>query len=175
MHGHSLSSHDDDRPDLVSVSITISVVAVLLAVVSLLGHRAHARTILAQNRMGDAWVHYQSKALSRVSYDALLDFLSSAQLSDPANAERVKAEYQQKIDQATGEQKAMETKALAFEAEAEHRETAADRFDLADVLLEAAVVIISITLLTKRWLYWGIGVALACVGLLIAATGLFVG
>jgi len=174
MHGHSFAPHGEDDAGLLPVSIAISIVAVLLAFVSLFGHRAHTRSILAQNRLNDAWVHYQAAALSQTSHDMLLDLLSSAQLGDAANAGKVRTKYQQKMEQAGRDQNEMERRASALEAEVEHRETAADRFDLADVFLEAAVVFISITLLTRRWLYSGIGVAFALVGLIIAATGLFV-
>jgi hypothetical protein len=169
-----LGEGDDQDERMLPVSITISIVAVLVALVSLLGHRARTRSILAQNRMNDAWVHYQSTGLGLINYDALFNFLSFAQLKDSSSAELVRAKYHQQIAEAGREQKESEARAISFEREVEHREIAADRFDLTDVLLEAAVVFISITLLTKRWLYWGIGLAFACVGLVIAATGLLV-
>lgn len=172
MQGHAPAQHED--PKLLPVSITVSVVAVLLALVSLLGHRAHTRTIFAQNRTISQWVYYESKATGRTSYDALLDFLPVAQLTNPANAANVKQKYQQKIEQSDHEQKDIEAKANALEVEVEHQENAADRFDLGDVCLEAALVIMSLTLLTKRRLYWAIGCGVASVGLLIATTGLFV-
>ena len=174
MHGHSLGQHEDDDAGMLPVSITISVVAVLMALVSLLGHRAHTRALMAQNRMNDAWVHYQSQALARINYNALLDFLSFAQVRDPAVAGKMKTKYEQQHEQAAREQKETEAEATRFDLEVEHRETAADRFDLADVLFEAAVVVISVTLLTKRRLYWGIGLGLASMAAAVGATGLFV-
>jgi uncharacterized protein DUF4337 len=159
---------------LLPVSITTSILAVLVALVSLLGHRSHTRTIFAQNQSTGEWVDYASKATGRASYDALLDFLSVAQLRDPSAAGKVREKFLQSIEQSDREQKEIEAKADALEHEVTRRETAADRYDAGDVCLEAALVITSITLLTKRLLYWGIGIVLACVGLLIAATGLFV-
>jgi Domain of unknown function (DUF4337) len=160
--------------NLLPVSITTSILAVLVALVSLLGHRSHTRTIFAQNQSTGEWVDYASKATGRASYDALLDFLSVAQLRDPAGAEKVRNKFLQSIEQSDREQKEIEAKADALEREVTRRENAADRFDFGDVCLEAALVITSVTLLTKRRLYWGIGIVLACVGLVIAATGLFV-
>ena len=160
--------------NLLPVSIATSVLAVLIALVALLGHRAHTRSILAQNRMSEEWVHYQSKALGRIEYDALLDFLSFARLKDPASAATLKAKYQQAMAENGQEQQEIEQKANTLESEVEHRETEADRFDLADVLLEAALVLMSITLLTKRWLYWGIGLAFGGIGLVIAAMAFIV-
>lgn len=172
MQGHALAQHED--PSLLPVSITVSIVAVLLALVSLLGHRAHTRTIFAQNQTIAQWVYYESKATGRTSYDAILDFLPVAQLRDPASAAKVKEKYQQKIGQIDREQKDLRAKADALEVEVARQENAADRFDLGDVWLEAALVIMSITLLTKKRLYWGMGLGLACVGIVVAATGFFV-
>ena len=50
----------------------------------------------------------------------------------------------------------------------------ADRFDLGEVMLEAALVICSITLLTRKRIFWGLGLVLGLAGLAIGATGLFI-
>ena len=167
-----MAAHDD--PSLLPVSITVSVVAVLLALISLLGHRAHSRTLFTQNETIAQWVYYESKATGRTSYDAMLDFLPTAQLKDPASAGKLKETYQQKIDQIDAEQEKIGHKAEALEYRMIREENAADRFDLGDVCLEAALVIVSITLLTKRRLYWWIGLAFGSVGVLIAATGFLI-
>jgi len=172
MQAHSTAEHVDSG--LLPVSVTVSIVAVLLAFVSLLGHRAHTRTLFAQNQTIAEWVYYESKATGRTSYDALLDFLPAAPLRDPAAALKLKDKYQQKIAQSDREQKQIQTKANALEAEVAQGEHAADRFDLGDACLEGSLVIISLTLLTKRRLYWGIGLAFASAGVAIAATGFFV-
>jgi hypothetical protein len=165
-------AHDDSS--LLPVSISTSILAVLVALVSLLGHRSHTRTLFAQNQSTGEWIYYASEATGRASYDALLDFLSVAQLRDPANAGKVREKYLQRIEQSNREQKNIEAKANALDREVERQEHAADRFDFGDVCLEAALVIMSVTLLTKRRLYWAIGLVMACVGLVIAATGFFV-
>jgi hypothetical protein len=61
-----------------------------------------------------------------------------------------------------------------LEKEVEHARHTANRFDLGEVCLEAALVITSMTLLTRKRFYWNLGIALAVVGLGIAATGFFV-
>jgi len=172
MEGPSPAQHED--PSLLPVSLSTSILAVVIALVSLLGHRAHTRTIFAQNRASSEWVDYAAKATGRASYDAVLDFLAVAQLRDPANAGKVRDKCLRQIEQSDREQKEIEARADALEREVAGREHAADRFDFGNGCLEAALVIMSVTLLTRRKLYWGIGLALACVGLAIAATGFFV-
>jgi hypothetical protein len=48
----------------------------------------------------------------------------------------------------------------------------AGRFDLAEVLLEIALVVTSITLLTRRRGFWIVGLVLAAIGGVIATFGL---
>ena len=172
MQGQSLAQDSDSN--LLPVSISTSILAVLVALVSLLGHRSHTRTLFAQNQSTGEWVYYASKATGRASYDALLDFLSVAQLRDPAAAGKVRDKYLRYIEQSDREQKEIEARAEALEREVVRREHAADRFDFGNGCLEAALVITSVTLLTKRRLYWGMGLVLAGVGLVVATTGFFV-
>lgn len=172
MHRHTETSHDN--PEFFAVSVTISIFAVLIAAVSLLGHRAHTHTILAQNRTTDEWVSYEAKAVRLSNYDAMLDLLSVPHAADPTIAASVKTRYKERREQDEREQKELEAKAEALQREMVRQEIAADRFDGGSVCLEAALVITSITALTKRRLFWGIGMVLGCVGLAIATTGFFV-
>ena len=55
------------------------------------------------------------------------------------------------------EQKDIEAEARKAEEEVKVQERRADRFDLGEVMLEAALVICSITLLTKKRMFWVLG------------------
>ena len=50
----------------------------------------------------------------------------------------------------------------------------ANRFDLGEVLLEAALVICSITLLTQKRFFWVLGMFLGICGVAIGAAGFLV-
>ena len=50
-----------DNPFLIPVSVTISILAVLVAAVTLLGHRAHTEELLLQSQATDQWAYYQAK------------------------------------------------------------------------------------------------------------------
>jgi len=55
--------HQHEDPPLVfQVSITISVMAVLVAGASLLGHRAHTEELLRETQAASRWTQYQSKS-----------------------------------------------------------------------------------------------------------------
>lgn len=52
-----------DQPLILPVSITISMMAVLVAGVTLLGHRAHTEELLRQSQAADKWAQYQAKSV----------------------------------------------------------------------------------------------------------------
>ena len=64
--------------------------------------------------------------------------------------------------------------ATADEAESQAFGRRSDRFDLGEVLLEAALVICSITLLTRKRYFWMVGSVIGIAGVIIAATGFFI-
>ena len=53
LHEHAEEAHHD--PGLAPVTITMAILAVLVAAVSLLGHRAHTEELLNQSRASDHW------------------------------------------------------------------------------------------------------------------------
>jgi hypothetical protein len=161
-------------PALAPVSFTMAILAVFVAAVSLLGHRAHTEELLLQNKATDQWAYYQAKNIRRHTYQLFLDLLS---ISEAKNAERsagVKEKYLRELERYKDEQKEIEGEARKLEKETGLERRKADRFDLGEVFLEVALVITSITLLTGRRMFWHAGIALGLVGLAVAATGLLV-
>src|ERR1035441_618655 len=66
-----------ERKGLAPVSLTMAIVAVLVATISLLGHRAHTEEILLQNKATDQWAYYQAKNLRLNNLEALNDVLGA--------------------------------------------------------------------------------------------------
>ena len=56
----SHASHEEYRYTL-PVSLTISILAVLVAGAALLSHRAHTEELLRQSQATDQWAYYQAK------------------------------------------------------------------------------------------------------------------
>ena len=61
------------------VSLTMAILAVLVATVSLLGHRTHTEEILLQTRATDQWAYYQAKNMRRNNLEALDDVLCTGE------------------------------------------------------------------------------------------------
>ena len=68
----------------------------------------------------------------------------------------------------------IEKTAREFEDETKVDQKKADRFDFGEIILEASLVITSVTLLTKIRYFWFIGILTAFIGVFISGSGFWV-
>jgi hypothetical protein len=156
------------------VSLAISVLAVLVAMVTVLGHRTHTEAVLMQTRAADQWNLYQAKKIRQEQVDTATDLLSLQPSANDAGVQKKLAEYRshmKKWDQDLAEE---QQKAQDLEHEVDRAERRADRYDLGEALLEIAVVLSSITLLTRQHTYFILGLLLGLIGLAAASSALLV-
>jgi hypothetical protein len=151
------------------VGLTTAVGAALLAVVTLMGHRLHTEEIVMQTKAADGWAYYQAKNSRYHMYaaDAKLATLIGPQGS------AVAVDWERKADE---EKRQAEEVRRANEQLDEETVATARRallFDAAEVCLEVAIVLSSITLLTGRLGYWRASFVGSGIGVLIALYGLF--
>lgn len=167
---HEHAEHAREHPDLAPVTLTMAVLAVLVATVSLLGHRTHTEEIILQNKVTDQWSYYQAKNIRQHTDDliaGLAGIVAARNAEDTAKfQEKVRAEVEKYKD----DKKELEAKGHELEQEFALANHKADRFDLGEVFLEVALVITSITLLSGRRIFWYLGMLLASGGVCIAAT-----
>jgi hypothetical protein len=139
-----------------------------------MGHRTHTNELLSQTRATDQWAYYEAKDIRLRSYDLFLDELNVFTVQNPAEAASAKSKYEKEVDRYRGEQAGIEAQAHEYEDQVELFGRRADRFDLGEVLLEMALVICSITLLTRKRIFWIFGCILGAAGTLIAATAFLI-
>ena len=165
--------HEGAEASMKHVSLIISVLAVLVAMVTVLGHREHTEAVLMQSRAADQWNEYQAHKI-RLHEDSLaLDQLSV----EPANSDgsvKLRTKYSSEMEKWQKETDEDSEKAKDFGAEVKLAEAKAGRFDLSEALLEIAVVLASITLLTRREHYVVMAVVLGLAGLVLAASAFLV-
>ena len=171
---HEQAEEGAHHPSLAPVTVTMAIFAVLVATVSLLGHRAHTEELLHQTKATDQWAYYQAKDIRRHTYELFLDETSVFALQNSEQVEKLKEKYTKEVERYRDEQKEIEAEAQKVEDEVKVERRRADRFDLGEVMLEAALVICSITLLTRKRIFWGLGLALGLAGLAIGSAGLFI-
>jgi hypothetical protein len=166
------AEHGRENPSLAPISVTMAILAVCVAVVSLLGHRAHTEEVLMQAKASDQWSYYQAKNIRRHNYEMGLDLLSMIEFKDKAAADKVEEKYRKEAERYTKEQAEIEEQAKELESESAHEQRKANRFDLGEVFLEIALVISSLALLSRNRLYWYLGIVAALAGLSVAVTGI---
>jgi septal ring factor EnvC (AmiA/AmiB activator) len=152
------------------VSLSISVLAVLVAMVTVLGHRTHTEAVLSQTRAADQWNEYQAKKIRQGQISVAADLLSLQPSANDAAVQHKLSEYNAHLKKWNDDLNEEQGEAQKLESEVKLAEQRASRFDLAEALLEIAVVLSSITLLTQQHSYFIIGLALGIGGLLIAAS-----
>ncbi len=166
------AEHGRENPSLAPISVTMAILAVCVAVVSLLGHRSHTEELLMQNRATDQWAYYQAKNIRLHNYDMGLDMLPLIDFKDKEQAGKVQEKYKAQVDRYTKEQTEIEEQAKDLEAESARAQRKADRFDMGEVFLEIALVISSLALLSRRRVFWFLGILSGVAGLGIAVTGM---
>jgi hypothetical protein len=156
------------------ISLAISVLAVLVAMVTVLGHRTHTEAMLSQTRAADKWNQYQAQKIRQGQVSATSDLLSLQPSSNDLAVQHKLGEYKAHMEKWNEELAVEQREAEAMEVEVKHAEARADRYDLGEALLQIAVVLSSITLLTRQRAYFAMGLALGLAGLLTAASALLV-
>ncbi|MCU1242206.1 MAG: hypothetical protein JWO71_2932 [Candidatus Acidoferrum typicum] len=154
------------------VSLTISILAVLVAGATLLGHRAHTEELLLQSRATDQWSYYQAKNIRFHEVQGIADLLGALAPADKEKTAAVREKYLKEKERYDADKEDISEKAKEFEKERDLTTRRANRFDGGESLLQVGLVICSITLLTRRRLFWVAGVFVGLLGVIMAITGL---
>ena len=170
MQEFSKQMKEGGEESLTRISLAISILAVLVAMVTVLGHRSHTEAVLEQSRAGDQWNEYQAKKIREDNLQSNVDMLELQQMGDTKATQAKIAEYKAHIAKWTGELKDEEEQAQEFEHEVVKAEAQAARYDLGEALLQISVVLSSVTLFTRRRSYFFGGLSLGIAGVVIAAS-----
>lgn len=169
LEGHGHGAHSEG-PLVIPVSITMSILAVLVAAVMLLGHRSHTEKVLLQAQASDQWAYYQAKGIRQREMQSIADLLGILAVQDKGNADALRQQYLGEADRYGSDKDEISEKAKEYENERDLYGRKADRFDAGEGLLEVGLVICSLTLLTKRRLFWIGGSVIAIAGIVAALT-----
>jgi hypothetical protein len=163
-----------NNPFLVPVSVTISILAVLVAGDTLLSHRAHTEELLLQAHATDQWAYYQAKNIRLRQVQGMSDMLSVVMSQDKEKTEGLLQKYEKEAKRYEADKEDISEKAKELENDRDRVSRRADRFDAGEGLLEIGLVICSITLLTRRRIFWFGGMLIGAAGIVAALTALLV-
>ena len=162
---------EEDHPLVLPVSITMSIMAVLVASATLLGHRAHTEELLRQSQAADKWAQYQAKSVRLHETQGFSDVVNLVASMDQGKGEALREKYSKEVEHYQSDKEDISKEAKDLEAERDFASRKADRFDGGEAFLEIGLVICSMALLTKRKTFWLAGILLGAGGIVLAATG----
>ena len=167
------AEHGSREQTMRPVAFTMSVLAVLVAIATVLGHRTHTEAVLAQNKATDQWNEYQARKIRSNDTALIEDLLRVVTIADKSAADKLAKSYTDHQTRWADELKESREKAEDLQKEVAKAEARANRFDLAEALLEIGLVITSVTLLTRSRAYWYFGIVFAVAGVISAVSAYF--
>lgn len=164
----------EEEPWTLPVAITISILAVLVAMATLMGHRSSIEAVLLQTQASDQWAYYQAKNIRLHEMQSVADLIGVLDRGEEKKVENLHEKYKKEIERYESDKDDISEKAKELENEravVSHRE---DRFDAGEVVLDIALIICSLTLLTRRKAFWYSGMVIGVVGFFIAVSGFLI-
>ena len=172
-HGGHGGEHSNN-PLVLPVSITISILAVLVAVATLFGHRAHTEELLLQAKASDQWAYYQAKNIRLRELQSLADLLGVVAVDNKDKATEIREKYLNEIERYGGDKEDISKDAKTLEDERDLYQRRADHFDAGEGILEFGLIICSLTLLTNEKFFWFTGILIGLIGVVVVLTGFLV-
>src|SRR5260370_1414587 len=108
--------HEEYRYTL-AVSLTMSILAVLVAVATLLGHRAHTEELLVQSKAVDQWAYYQAKNNRMREMQGFADLLGALAPSERKETAALRDKYLNEVERYQSDKEDISEKAKEFEKE----------------------------------------------------------
>ncbi len=169
---HHEEAHEHD-PVGKRVGIMAALLAVFLAVVTILSHRTHTEAIITKTDSNDQWQYYQANKLKYHNLEVggrLIGILGPNNPGAKEALDQFHKDMQKYTDQAN-EQK---EKATRQSEESEAAERRGLRFDLGEGLLEIALVLSSLYFISRKMLFPVVGIIAGIAGMIVAITGFLV-
>ena len=155
---------------MTGVSLIISVLAVLVAMVTVFSNREHTEAVLSQSRACDRGGDYQGRRDRQAQFAVALDLLTVQTAVPPGFIDAKTRQYKAAQERLQAQLDEDTRVARTLESEVDLAEKKAARLDLGEALLQISVVLASITLLTRRWWYVVGAIALGLAGVLAACS-----
>jgi len=151
------------------IGLSMAIFAVMLAIATMLSHRSHTEEMLLQTRATDQWNYYQAKNIRSHVYEA--DAQLAALLGD--KGVQAAADFHAKGEKQKAESEKIQHDAEDLGKEVEVTEGRARFYDGSELFLECAIVLCSISLLTRSRIYWKASFFAAAMGIGVATYGMF--
>src|SRR5262252_2473191 len=136
-HGEHGAGHD---PFTTRVSLSISLLAVLLAITTMLGHRAASEGSQKQAEAFDQWAYYQAKNGRQFMAQKTLELEGVITAIDKEKSLKLAESLKQEIEKYEDDKKEIGEKAKELQQERDLMQRKVDKFEAGESLLEIALV-----------------------------------
>jgi Domain of unknown function (DUF4337) len=167
---HHEEGHEHD-PMGQKVGVLASVLAVLLAIVTIASHRTHTEAIIKKSESNDQWQYYQASRLKFHNMELGERMITALGGTGPV-AEKALAQIKAEKQKYTDQSKELQEKAQGFVEASEAAEHRALRYDIGEGLLEIGLVLSSLYFIARKMLFPAAGLIAGVLGAVVAATGL---
>jgi Domain of unknown function (DUF4337) len=164
-------AHEKELPFMLPVAVTLAILAVLVSIATLMGHRAATEMLVAQTKVADQWAYYQAKNVRFRQMEVAADMFGALMPADKAKAEALQEKYTKEAERYDKEKDEAAEQSKDLEAERNLAGRKEDRFDGGEVLLEIALIVCSLTLLTKKKAFWLAGMLIGVIGVVVTGSG----
>ena len=162
------------------VALTTAVIAVMLAISSLGGNNAMKEMILAQQQASDQWAYYQAKAGREHFYRGQKMHLELDLLEKETLKPEIRQRYESLLKQMASqeerygkERQEIEKAARRLEHERDVASSKDPYFDFSEVLLQIAIVMSTVAILSQSRAIYGVALTAAVLGALLGLNGFF--
>ena len=152
------------------IGILASVIAVFLAVVTIVSHRAHTDAVLMKSEANDKWSYYQSKRIKFHSLELGEDLVNVLGGKTP-EAQKMLDKYAADKKKYAHDSEVAQDDAKKQDSEAAQVEARALRYDFGEGLLEIGLVLTSLYFISRSKLFPAMGSLSAVLGIGIALSG----
>jgi hypothetical protein len=155
-------------------AVTVAVLAAVLAIVTSYSRDAGSTAQLASTQAADAWSYYQSETMKAHTFEVerdLIQVLAPGAVDEAKRAAFV-ASCAQQAEKYQKKKAEEEVKARDFERQVDDANRCGTRYGQGSLLLQIAVVIVSVSFIVRRSPLYFSGLLLGLSGLYVAITPL---
>ncbi|MGB2628598.1 MAG: DUF4337 domain-containing protein [Candidatus Acidiferrum sp.] len=173
LEGNEHEGHEKS-PLTLPVTVTLAILAVFIAISTLMGGGASKEEILLQSQEADQWAFFQAKNDGlRIAQSAVV-LLSTLAPVDKEAAAAAREKYEREVERYTEEKAEAQTEAQKLRAERLLTERRGHRYEAAEVILEIGLILCTFTLLTNRKAFWFSGIVLGAIGIVVGLSAILV-
>ncbi len=161
--------HGEGKEGEKQIGIMIAIIAVVMAIVGALGNNAANERIVKAVESSNGFAWYQAKRQRSYLNDLEIKRIAIELAGTPTAAQRealtkLATDLKAKNEEYHSENEKLQKDALEAKIESEVSGEKNDGFDHAEILLQVAVVLCSLTLLTSNRNFLRVGIAVAILG-----------